>query len=319
MKNKGFTLVELLAVIVILTVISLITTPMILGVIETARIGAAKNSTMGYVEAIETAVAMASLENDNYEDKEDYSYDEISVNIKGEMPTGGIYSLKNKMVEVGTFCMNGYEIKYANSQTEVIGKCTGEELKLPGLLKISEASGHYIYPESKTIEVIENISKGELSCETSDEEIAVCKIEDAIITIEPKGKAGEATITIKASSTSKYKEAQAAYLVHTEKGILNYTANDYSGIYDGEEHGITVSCEGATIKYGTIKEICDSDESPKYSKVGEYIVYYEISRAGYQTVTGSRTVTITAPTASQVSYGNTTLQAALDDLYSKLK
>ena len=39
MKKKGFTLVELLAVIVILAIIALITTPLILNVIENAKKG----------------------------------------------------------------------------------------------------------------------------------------------------------------------------------------------------------------------------------------------------------------------------------------
>ena len=121
------------------------------------------------------------------------------------------------------------------------------------------------------------------------------------------------------SSTSKYKEAQAAYLVHTEKGILNYTANGYSEIYDGEEHGITVSCEGATIKYGTIKEICDLDESPKYREAGTYTVYYTITKEGYVTVSESKTVIISELLASNVSYGDITLQQAIDDLYNKVK
>ena len=42
MKRKGFTLIELLGVIVVLAVIALITTPVILGVIEKARKEAAK-------------------------------------------------------------------------------------------------------------------------------------------------------------------------------------------------------------------------------------------------------------------------------------
>lgn len=44
MKNKGFTLIELLAVIVILAIIALIATPVILGIIEDARKGAAERS-----------------------------------------------------------------------------------------------------------------------------------------------------------------------------------------------------------------------------------------------------------------------------------
>ena len=47
MRNtKGFTLIELLAVIVILAIIALIATPMILGVIDSAKKGAAQSSAM---------------------------------------------------------------------------------------------------------------------------------------------------------------------------------------------------------------------------------------------------------------------------------
>ena len=56
MKNKGFTLIELLAVIVILAVIALITPPMILGVIDTAKRGSAELAAFGYVEAVEKSI-----------------------------------------------------------------------------------------------------------------------------------------------------------------------------------------------------------------------------------------------------------------------
>lgn len=52
MRKKGFTLVELLAVIVILAIIALISTPIILGVIEKARKHAFEDSGYGIVEAI---------------------------------------------------------------------------------------------------------------------------------------------------------------------------------------------------------------------------------------------------------------------------
>ena len=56
-KNpKGFTLIELLAVIVILAVIALIVTPIITGVIETAKKGTAVSSAYGYIEAIENEI-----------------------------------------------------------------------------------------------------------------------------------------------------------------------------------------------------------------------------------------------------------------------
>ena len=54
MKNnkKGFTLVELLAVIVILAIIALIATPIILNVIDDAKTNAAKNSAYGYIDCL---------------------------------------------------------------------------------------------------------------------------------------------------------------------------------------------------------------------------------------------------------------------------
>ena len=51
MKKKGFTLVELLAVIVILAIIVLIAIPLIGNVIEKAKIGALENSVNGLVES----------------------------------------------------------------------------------------------------------------------------------------------------------------------------------------------------------------------------------------------------------------------------
>ena len=60
--KKGFTLIELLAVIVILAVISLIATPMILGVIETSKESSAKVSAYGYIDAVETQVAINELD-----------------------------------------------------------------------------------------------------------------------------------------------------------------------------------------------------------------------------------------------------------------
>ena len=62
MKNKGFTLIELLAVIVILAIIALIATPMILGVIDTARQGAAQSATLGYIDAIEKEVMISQFD-----------------------------------------------------------------------------------------------------------------------------------------------------------------------------------------------------------------------------------------------------------------
>lgn len=60
-KNKGFTLVELLAVIVILAVIALIATPTVLSMIEEARKGAAESSMLSYVDQLEKQIVTNSM------------------------------------------------------------------------------------------------------------------------------------------------------------------------------------------------------------------------------------------------------------------
>ncbi|MFV0249455.1 MAG: Tfp pilus assembly protein FimT/FimU [Bacilli bacterium] len=61
-KQRGFTLIELLAVIVIIAVIALISTPMILGVIEKSKKGAIKDSAYGISKAADLYYA-SNVEN----------------------------------------------------------------------------------------------------------------------------------------------------------------------------------------------------------------------------------------------------------------
>ena len=58
-NSKGFTLIELLAVIVILAIIALITTPIILNVIEQSRRNAAVDKSWGTIDAVRVAYAQA--------------------------------------------------------------------------------------------------------------------------------------------------------------------------------------------------------------------------------------------------------------------
>lgn len=59
-NSKGFTLIELLAVIVILAIIALITTPVILNVIENARQNAAIDKAWGTIDAVRLSYTQAN-------------------------------------------------------------------------------------------------------------------------------------------------------------------------------------------------------------------------------------------------------------------
>lgn len=309
-KKIGFTLIELLAVIIILAVVSLIATPIIINVIDAVKISVAKSSTYVYIEQIEKEVALANLKNAKYLNKDSYSYDEIEVNMSGMIPNGGTYSLKNGIIVSGTFCTNGYVMNYENRIITIGDKnCDNENMKLNGSIKLSSNSGNYVYPEQKNIEITENLSGGNVTCISSNEDIASCLVEGNIITVKSGTKKGNAILTIKSEATENYKEAKASYLASTELGLLSVTINGYHGIYDGQNHGISVVSNDSTIKYGVLEGIYELDDSPKYSDAGEYIVYFKISKEGYQTIIGSEKVTIVksdstliAPASKQLVY-----------------
>ena len=71
----------------------------------------------------------------------------------------------------------------------------------------------------------------------------------------------------------------------------------YEGEYDGNDHGITVTCEGATIKYGTNEGEYNLDSSPTRKNAGTTVVYYQVSKEGYETKEGSENIVITKTSA----------------------
>ena len=134
MKNKGFTLIELLAVIVILAIIALIATPMILGVIDTAKKGSAESAALGYIDAVEKTIMLSQFTNspvtvaaDNtvYKVQSNGSLkadngSTINVSFKGEAPKENGTVTINKSGEVTAISLefakvySGHTVTYAN-------------------------------------------------------------------------------------------------------------------------------------------------------------------------------------------------------------
>ena len=56
-RGKGFTLIELIAVLVIMAIIALIVTPLVMNIIRKARTSADKRSVDAYGRSIELAIA----------------------------------------------------------------------------------------------------------------------------------------------------------------------------------------------------------------------------------------------------------------------
>ena len=65
-KVRGFTLIELVAVLVIMAIIALIVTPLVMNIIRKARISADKRSVDAYGKAVELGVATHLLDTGDY-------------------------------------------------------------------------------------------------------------------------------------------------------------------------------------------------------------------------------------------------------------
>ncbi len=110
-KNKGFTLVELLAVIVILALIALIATPIILNVINDAKKQAAKDSAYGYMDAVEKYIVSSELEDKSITDGI-YRVEDLNkkISVKGSTPDNGTIKIESKTVKSYDIGIDGYVV-----------------------------------------------------------------------------------------------------------------------------------------------------------------------------------------------------------------
>ena len=95
-NKKGFTLIELIAVLVILAIIALIVTPLVLNVIRKAKDSANKRSVDAYGRSVELALAKYVLDNgdtpnDLNELTVEYTGNKVECNIKKITENGSIY------------------------------------------------------------------------------------------------------------------------------------------------------------------------------------------------------------------------------------
>ena len=130
-KIKAFTLVELLAVIVILAIIALIATPIVIKVIGTSKEGAAKVSSSNYLKAVETSLMVYLMDNPIQEgiyEIEDgkitnikNSEVEINVEVSGEAPKEGqFYVNENGNIEDYSIKVGEYYITSTDGKNQEI-------------------------------------------------------------------------------------------------------------------------------------------------------------------------------------------------------
>ena len=90
-NKKGFTLIELIAVLVILAILALIVTPLVMNIIRKARISADKRSIDAYGRSIEYAISLYLLDNLKYPT----SIDRLTIEYSGNQVVCSTTQLNN--------------------------------------------------------------------------------------------------------------------------------------------------------------------------------------------------------------------------------
>ena len=141
-KRKAFTLIELLAVIIVLAIIALIAMPIIFNVIENAKVKSLENSAYGVVDAVRLQY-MEDLMNSE-DGTVPLSGSVTSLTLSGEHPTGGRWEIKN-----GKDVENGRGIKISGvtfaSMEGYVCNSVIENGKLTGKVKCAKPEGEIVF------------------------------------------------------------------------------------------------------------------------------------------------------------------------------
>ncbi len=148
MNKKGFTLIELLAVIIILAIIALITTPIILNVINKARLDAAKDKSWGTIDAFRVAYAQDQADNETLvefplttkfmKDADTGRYKgtvgDTEIKMSGEIPQGGTITMTEEgLITCSCLKFGSYYCTSDESANKI--DCTTKESECANLFK----------------------------------------------------------------------------------------------------------------------------------------------------------------------------------------
>ena len=107
LRRRGFTLIELIAVLVFMAIIALIVTPLVMNIIRKAKISARKRSVDAYGRSVELAIASYLMDNGYFPTNADlpnlqveYSGSTVVCNVMAMKENGGLYLSECKVNNV---------------------------------------------------------------------------------------------------------------------------------------------------------------------------------------------------------------------------
>ena len=137
MKNKGFTLVELMAIIIILALVFAITIPIIQDLSNKSKRAAAVDSAYGYRDAVSKYFMSKQVREDIDLDGiytvtdghlSSNTLQDTEISLKGVAPSSGYLRYNEGVLELGCLVINGYQVMYVDEEfsTEKKGDCSND-------------------------------------------------------------------------------------------------------------------------------------------------------------------------------------------------
>ena len=226
--------------------------------------------------------------------------------LQYKLGAGGTYGTTiPSATEVGSYAVyykvvgdaNYNDVAEAGPINVTIGKAAGS-------ISYATSSISKTFGDAPFTNALTKTGDGTVTYSSSNTAVAIVNATTGEVTIVNNGTT-TITATIVDGTNYTYATKTATYTLSVGTAAMTVTATGYTGAYDGQAHGITVTAPaGATVKYGETAGTYNLNASPTYTNAGTYTVYYQVTKTGFDTVTGSATVTITKvdPTVKYVNY-----------------
>ena len=121
MDKKAFTLIELLAVIVILGILALIVTPILINVVKDSNEKSYKLSADGYISAVNDYILSNQLDGKKVENGK-YNIKNLDVKISGKAPSKGSVEIYDEKVSSAQLLFDTYLVKYDGKEVTLTEK-----------------------------------------------------------------------------------------------------------------------------------------------------------------------------------------------------
>ena len=121
MDKKAFTLIELLAVIVVLGILALIVTPILINVVKDSNEKSYKLSADGYINAVNDYILSNQLDGKKVENGK-YNIKNLDVKISGKAPSKGSVEIYDEKVSSAQLLFDTYLVKYDGKKVTLTEK-----------------------------------------------------------------------------------------------------------------------------------------------------------------------------------------------------